>query len=127
MRPLAVGDLISWERSFTVEDVHAFTRLSADEGVHHVQPDADGRLLAHGLLVATLPTQVGGRYSLLARDMTFTFLRPVFTGDRIRCDVEVAETEPLADRIRVALAFTCRNQHGKEVMTGTCSGVIRTP
>jgi 3-hydroxybutyryl-CoA dehydratase len=126
MRLLAVGEVFSWERTFTVEDVQAFTRVSSDEGVHHTQPGADGRLLVHGLLVATLPTKIGGSFNLLARDMTFTFLRPVFTGERIRCEVEVAETEPKEGRIRVAFAFVCRNERGEEVLTGTCRGVIRT-
>ena len=125
MRDLAVGDVFRWERTFTLEDVQAFARVSHDEGAHHILPDAEGRLLVHGLLVATLPTKVGGELNLLARDMLFTFLRPVFTGDHIRCEVEVAETEPLSDRVNVSLAISCRNQHDKQVMIGTCRGVIR--
>ena len=125
MRALTVGDLFTWERTFTAEDVHAFTRISSDEGSHHVKPDAEGRLLVHGLLVATLPTKIGGSLDFLAREMNFNFLRPVFTGDPIRCEVEVAETEPLPDRVNVALSMVCKNQLGKEVMTGTCRGIIR--
>lgn len=125
MRALAVGAVFRWDRTFTVEDVHAFTRVSDDEGDHPLQPDAEGRLLVHGLLLATLPTKIGGSLNLLAREMTFTFLGPVFTGDPIRCEVEIAETEPLEDRVNVAMAIVCRNQDGKEVMVGTCRGILR--
>lgn len=125
MRQPAVGDVLRWERTFTAEDVEAFTRVSNDEGAHHLHPDDQGRLLVHGLLVATLPTKIGGSFNLLARELSFVFLRPVFTGDHIRCECEVAETEPLADRINVAFAIRCRNQDDKEVMTGTCRGLIR--
>ena len=125
MRDLSVGDVFRWERTFTLDDVAAFARVSNDEGAHHLLPDAEGRLLVHGLLVATLPTKIGGDFNFLARDMAYTFRRPVFTGDHIRCEVEVAETEPLPDRVNVAFAIVCRNQHDKEVMTGTCRGTIR--
>ena len=126
MRSLSVGQVLSWEKTFTLEDVEAFIRLSADERVHPLQPDADGRRLVHCLLLAMLPTTIGGSMNLVARDMSFTFLCPVFTGDRIRCDVEIAETEPTEGQLRLAFAVVCRNQHGEEVMTGTCSGVLRT-
>jgi acyl dehydratase len=44
------GDTLSWTRTFTGEDIRDFARLSGDAGTHHLQPDAQGRLMAHGLL-----------------------------------------------------------------------------
>lgn len=57
---LKVGDVISFERTFTEEDVELFTKVSWDEGTHHVTPDEQGRLVIQGLLTATLPTKIGG-------------------------------------------------------------------
>lgn len=57
---MQVGDVISWQRTFTEEDINLFARLSGDEGEHHLVPDEKGRLMAHGLLTATLPTKIGG-------------------------------------------------------------------
>ena len=45
---LKVGDKITFERTFTVEDVQLFTQVSCDEGAHHVTPDEQGRLVIQG-------------------------------------------------------------------------------
>ena len=123
---MKIGDVISWERTFTEEDVRAFARLSGDEGIHHLQADAHGRLMVHGLLTASLPTKVGGDLNLIAREMKFQFLRPVFVGDTIRCDVTLVVFEPGEDFNKVTSRIVCRNQQGKEVLTGEASGIIRT-
>ena len=36
---LQVGEIITFERTFTVEDVELFTKVSGDEGTHHTTPD----------------------------------------------------------------------------------------
>jgi|ERR1044071_3287018 acyl dehydratase len=122
---MQVGDVMAWERTFTEEDIRLFSRISGDAGVHHVTPDAGGRLMAQGLLTATLPTKIGGDLDFIAREMTFYFLRPVFAGDTVRCEVTVLEVEQDERFTRAAFAFACRNQHGKEVLTGETRGVIR--
>jgi 3-hydroxybutyryl-CoA dehydratase len=124
---MKVGDVISWERTFTEEEVRDFARLSGDEGTHHLERDAHGKLMVHGLLTASLPTKIGGDLNLIAREMKFQFLRPVFVGDTIRCDVTLLVFEPGDDFNKVTSNVVCRNQHGKEVMTGEASGVIRRP
>ncbi|WCN39242.1 enoyl-CoA hydratase [Aneurinibacillus uraniidurans] len=121
---LQVGDVIRFERSFTVEDVELFTKVSGDEGAHHVAPDEQGRLIIQGLLTATLPTKIGGDYNVLARKMTFEFLRPVFTQDTIICEVEIEQFEKQGERILITAAFLCWNQNEKEVLKGYFSGVI---
>ena len=64
---------ITFERTFTREDVALFTEVSKDEGVHHVTPDEQGRFVVQGLLTSTLPTKIGGDYNVLARKMDFEF------------------------------------------------------
>lgn len=72
-----------------------------------------------------LPTKVGGDHNVLARSMNFEFLRPVFTGDTIRCDVKIEKYEAKGnDRIGIAASFICTNQHGKEVLNGDFAGII---
>ena len=79
---MKTGDLISWQRTFTETDIRAFTELSGDAGDHHLQPDAQGRLMAHGLLTATIPTKIGGDMNFIAREMTFNFTGRSFLGTR---------------------------------------------
>lgn len=119
------GDVIIWQRIFTEEDIRLFTRFSGDEGEHHLVPDEQGRLMAHGLLTATVPTKIGGDMNFIAREMTFQFHRPVFSGDTVCCEVTLEEFEREEEFTRVVTRFVCRNQHGKEVMTGQAKGVIR--
>jgi 3-hydroxybutyryl-CoA dehydratase len=121
---LKVGDIISFERTFTAEDVELFTKISRDEGSHHVTPDEQGRLVIQGLLTATLPTKIGGDNNVLARTMNFEFLRPVFTGDTIICEVTIDQFEKLDNRTRINASFLCKNQYEKAVLRGNFSGVI---
>jgi 3-hydroxybutyryl-CoA dehydratase len=122
---MQVGDVSVWERTFTIEDVQLFTRISGDQGIHHMVPDEQGRLLVHGLLTATLPTKLGGDINLIARELAFEFLRPVFTGDTIRCENTITSMEKQEKHTLLEAAFVCRNQHGKEVLTGHARGIIR--
>lgn len=120
-----VGDTLSWSRTFTEEDIALFTKVSGDAGAHHLVRDDHGRLMAHGLLTATLPTKIGGDMNLIAREMVFRFHRPVFAGDTIECVVTLTAAEPADDYLKIETEWKCTNQHGKEVMTGAGSGIIR--
>ncbi|WP_431803229.1 hotdog domain-containing protein [Halobacillus andaensis] len=122
---LQAGDTITFERTFTEKDVERFTKVSGDEGTHHMTPDEEGRLVVQGLLTATLPTKVGGDHNVLARTMNFEFLRPVFTSDTITCEVTIEKYEKQPDeRTAITASFSCHNQKGKEVLQGNFSGVI---
>jgi acyl dehydratase len=122
---MQVGDVFSWDRTFTEEDIRMFGELSGDKGSHHVTPDDKGRLMAHGLLTATLPTKIGGDMNFVAREMIFQFHRPVFAGDTVRCEVTIVELEQTEQYTRMSSIWVCRNQHGKEVLTGQAQGIIR--
>ena len=121
---MQVGDIIAFNRRFGVAEVRQFTELSRDEGTHHLEPDASGRILVHGLLTATLPTRVGGALNFLAREMHFEFLRPVWTGDTVRCEVTLTELSETSRGTRLAADILCRNQDGKEVLRGSTAGVV---
>ena len=121
-----VGESIRWSRTFTEEDIRRFAELSGDNGEHHFAPDEQGRLMAHGLLTATLPTKIGGDMNFIAREMVFRFHRPVFAGDTIECSVLLTAAVPGNGFLSVESEWRCTNQHGKEVMTGGGSGVIKT-
>jgi acyl dehydratase len=119
------GESYTVEREFTHGEVETFVDLSGDEGRHHVEPDDEGRLLVHGLLTATLPTQVGGSHDVLAHEMAFGFHRPVRTGERITCEVTYTNVEAAGDDVRVQAEFTCENEAGETVLTGSYAGVVR--
>ena len=118
------GDVLTFSRCFTVEDVQLFTQLSSDEGDHHLTPDSDGRLLIHGLLTASLPTRIGGLLNFWARDVNYRFLLPVFTGDTITCSVEITSLESHERGTALTADYRCDNQHGDCVMDGCTKGIV---
>jgi len=124
MKTFVAGTKLTWERSFTHDDVLDFLRISGDAGRHHQEPGADGRRIVHGLLTATIPTRLGGELDYLAREMVFEFLRPVFTGDLIRCDMTIVEATREAGRWRLRFEGACTNQHGREVLRLRSHGVV---
>ena len=122
---MKTGDTLSWKRTFTEEDIRLFARVSGDDGEHHHVPDEQGRLMAHGLLTASLPTKIGGDMNLIARELSFQFHRPVFSGDTIECVVTLLDATQADGYTDIDTEWRCTNQHGKEVMTGRGKGIIR--
>ena len=124
--PLAVGMTMSVTRTFTREMVDAWTAISADAGRHHVEPDAHGRLLVHGLLVGSLATELGGRLSFLARTLDFELIKPVYTGDTITCTLRLEELTRDDRGARLRWSGDATNQEGVVVMKFASKGRIFT-
>ncbi|MDZ7745454.1 MAG: MaoC family dehydratase N-terminal domain-containing protein [Halobacteriales archaeon] len=114
------------ERTFTENDVQRFAEVSRDRGDHHLERDDEGRLLVHGLLTATLATEIGGRFTVLARRMEYRFRRPVYAGETIRCETEFTTVEEREDgRTEVATEATfTRERDDAVVVTGSFDGII---
>lgn len=125
MTDVRAGQKAVYERTFTTKDVELFAELTGDKGAHHVQPDTQGRIMVQGLLTASVPTKLGGDINYIAREYSVEFVRPVFAGDTIRAEALITKAEPGDGHLNVGIDFTCSNQHGKEVMRGKTSGVIR--
>jgi acyl dehydratase len=123
-RSLSVGQVLTWERTFTEEDVRAFAALSGDRGEHHLRPDAHGRLVLHGLLTASLPTKLGGDLDFLAREMVFEFERPAYAGERLRCELAITALAAEPGKVRLEATFRCTNPAGAQVLCGRTRGVV---
>jgi len=122
---LHVGDVLSWQRTFTEEEILRFAEITGDRGRHHLDAGEGGRLMVHGLLTASLATKLGGDLDYIARQMVMEYLRPVFAGDTITCEVTVTHVAQKDGLREIALRSVYRNQHGKEVLVGTSHGIIR--
>jgi 3-hydroxybutyryl-CoA dehydratase len=120
-----VGDVFTWKRTFTEEEILQFAQLSGDQGRHHMERDEKGRLMVHGLLTASIGTKIGGDLNYIARVINSEFIRPVFTGDTITCELTITEVTPMEGYKKVAMKTVNRNQDGKEVLIGTSRGIIR--
>lgn len=118
------GETVTYERTFTREDVRQFAAVSHDRQARHTEPDDDGRLLVHGLLTATLPTKIGSDFEVLASDMDFHFRRPVYAGDRITCEVTWASVDDRGDHRAVEADVVCSDADGDVVLTGGFEGIV---
>ncbi|AYB36974.1 MaoC/PaaZ C-terminal domain-containing protein [Brevibacillus laterosporus] len=119
------GDTLTWTRTFTEEETLHFAEITGDKGRHHMERDEQGRLMVHGLLTASIGTKIGGDLHYIAREFNNEFLRPVFTGDTITCELTINEITSMEGFDKVALSFVYYNQVGKEVLIGTSHGIIR--
>jgi 3-hydroxybutyryl-CoA dehydratase len=124
MKELRQGQKFSWTRSISEDDVRRFAEVSGDNGIHHREKDARGRLMAHGLLTATLPTKLGGDVDYMARTMNFEFTLPVYAGDALECVGVVDSVIKQSTRLKVKFSFTVTNQRAEVVLKGTTAGQI---
>ena len=111
-------------RTFTEEETRAFGDLTRDYNPIHYDSRFAGAkklngLICHGLLVASLVTEVGGQIGWLASGMGLRFLRPVFFGDTITCRLTVTEVD---GRGRAKGHAVLTNQHGTTVLEASLAG-----
>ncbi|MDH4261914.1 MAG: dehydratase [Spirochaetia bacterium] len=111
-----------YTRLITREDIIKFAEISHDRGQHHV--DLKKKLLAHGLLVATLPTKLGGDLNFIASAIEFNFIKGVYEGETITCLAKVENLLEQEKRFKTKFSFYCVNESGEMVMEGTTKGMI---
>jgi len=87
---LQVGDTFRTSRTYTDDDVIRFAQISRDYNpVHFDARFAKARNfsapICHGLLAASMATEIGGQIGWLASVMNFRFKEPVYVGETITC------------------------------------------
>jgi acyl dehydratase len=121
---LRPGDTFTLTRTFTQELTRAFGDLSRDYNpVHYDQRFASAKgftgLICHGLLVASLITEVGGQIGWLATGMDLRFMKPVYFGDTVTCLFTLVEVD---ERGRAQARAVFSNQHGTTVIEAALTG-----
>ncbi|WP_210366696.1 MaoC family dehydratase N-terminal domain-containing protein [Bacillus sp. REN3] len=122
---MKTGDVYTWERTFTKDEVVEFGIISGDQGRHHIEPDENGRLMVQGLLTASIGTKIGGDLNYIDREMVSEFIRPVITGDTITCKIILTKVEQSEGFKTVAMETVYHNQNGNVVLKGSSHGIIR--
>lgn len=110
---IKVGDVFKYERRFTEEEVFEFANITGDKGRHHMEYDENGRLMVHGLLTASIGTKVGEELHYIARELVSEFIRPVFAGDTITCELTLTNIEQMEGYKKVSIESVYRNQKRK--------------
>ena len=120
------GDSFTVSRTFTEQETLAFADLSRDYNpVHFDDRFAEVRnfrgRICHGLLVASLLTEIGGQIGWLASGMNFRFKKPVYFGDTIECHFTITE---LDERNRAKAEAVFKNQQDEIVLEAHLTGII---
>lgn len=123
---LKPGDSFTVSRTFTEQDTIAFANTSRDYNpVHFDDRFASAKTfrarICHGLLVASLATEIGGQIGWLASGMNFRFKRPVYFGDTIECSMIITEID---DRNRAKAEAVFKNQQNEIVIEADVTGIV---
>lgn len=121
------GDVLTAERTFTVEDVREFGRITGDQQSIHTDPDEEGRLVLQGLLTGSLMTSIGGDLNYIARTMDFEFRKPVRTGETISCECTIVSTTERDDRYLLEIDVEFSNDSGDIVLEAETTGLVSKP
>lgn len=123
---LQVGDSFRTSRIFTDDDVIRFAKISRDYNpVHFDARFAKARNLpapiCHGLLTASLVTEIGGQIGWLASAMNLRFKGPVYVGDTIACNWIITAIDPNG---RAKASVTITKEDGATVLEAEVSGIV---
>ena len=123
---LKTGDTFSISRVFTEKDMVLFADITRDYNPIHFDnrftelKGFSGRI-CHGLLVASMISEIGGQIGWLATEMNFSFIKPIFFGDTIVCDFTITDID---DRDWATAKAEYKNQDGTIVMEAILRGII---
>jgi 3-hydroxybutyryl-CoA dehydratase len=123
---LQIGDAFKTTRTFTDDDVALFARISRDYNpVHFDARFAKTRNfpapICHGLLSASLLTEIGGQIGWLASFMNFRFKGPVYVGEPITCHWEITAIDPKG---RAKASVTITKEDGVPVIEAEIGGIV---
>ena len=123
---LKQGDSFAVSRTFTEHDTLAFADISKDYNpVHFDHRFASLKTfharICHGLLVASMLTEIGGQIGWLASGMNFRFKKPVYFGDTIECCLTITE---LDDRNSAKAEAVFKNQQNEIVIESYLTGFV---
>jgi acyl dehydratase len=121
-----VNDMFAVERTFTEQDVMQFADITRDYNPFHLDDrftavkKLPGRI-CHGLLVASMMTQIGGQMGWLASRFDLHFKKPVYFGDIITCKVTLNDIDEKG-RFKATAGFV--NQKGTTVLDAVLEGIV---
>ena len=120
------GDAFTVSRTFSEKDMTRFADVTRDYNPVHFDErfakakNFNGRI-CHGLLVASILTEIGGQVGWLASKMDFRFKKPVFFGDRVSCRLTINDINAMG-KAKADAVF--KNQHGDTVIEAKLEGIL---
>ncbi|AKJ10248.1 hypothetical protein ABB07_09535 [Streptomyces incarnatus] len=114
-------------RTLRAEDIDVCARLTGDLGAHHMGGHGDRRMAQGALTLSVVPLLAEPGVHM--RDLSLTFLAPVYAGDTVTATVRTTEAdarevaagavELTADHALLTCEISVVNGAGTPVLTGT--------
>lgn len=123
---LEIGDTFTVSRTFSAQDVVRFGDMSRDYNPIHFDKRFTSvknfdDLICHGLLIASMVTEIGGQIGWLASAMTLQFKKPVYIGNTIQCDLTITDID---EKGRAEAKAILKNEHGAVVLECILNGIV---
>ncbi|MBF0389258.1 MAG: MaoC family dehydratase [Desulfamplus sp.] len=123
---LQAGDTFTISRTFTDDDITLFAKISGDYNPVHfdacfAKAKKFSAPICHGLLTASMITEIGGQIGWLASGMTFKFKAPVYICETITCTWTITEIDKKG---RAKASITITKEDGVTVIEAEISGII---
>ncbi len=123
---LQVGDSFRTSRTFTDDDVTLFAQISKDYNPVHFDTRFAKvrnfpRVICHGLLAASLLTEIGGQIGWLASAINFQFKGPIYVGETITCNWVITAID---QKGRAKASVTITKENEIPVIEAEISGII---
>jgi 3-hydroxybutyryl-CoA dehydratase len=115
------GLVLEYSRIFSREDIQRFAEMSGDFGAHHVL--AEPRM-AHGLLVVSIVTKLGGDINYVSQSMQMKFLAPVYEGEEVRGRIVLDQVLERPSRFKIRMRCECFKADGTMAVSGASRGQV---
>ncbi len=120
-----LGKVYTYARKFSRKDILEFAQLTGDLGSHHI--DSSKRVIAQGLLVASIVTKIGGEMNYIAKSMEINISLPVFEDESILGQLEITRILTRPKRMKLEMDCKCFNSEGQIVLHGYSKGQVWLP
>ena len=123
---LVAGDTFRVTRTFTESDMNIFADITKDYNPVHFNEhfaaakNFNGKI-CHGLLAASIITEIGGQIGWLASGMDFRFKKPVYFKDTITCCFTITSID---EKGRAVAEAVYKNQDDTLVLEATITGIL---
>lgn len=124
MQQLKEGQIITYKKIFTKEEVSYIGKVMGFLGSHHEKPNEKGQYLNQGLLSAILTNRIGGEYNILMYKMDFQFLEKVYTDEEIVCENKIIKIEEKRNKKHIKIKSELFNEENKLVLSGILEGIL---
>jgi acyl dehydratase len=123
---LTAGDTFVVTRTFTETDMHVFADITRDYNPVHFNEhfaaakNFNGKI-CHGLLAASIITEIGGQIGWLASGMNFRFIKPVYFTDTVTCSFTITSID---ENGRAVAEAVYKNQNDTLVLEAVITGIL---